>query len=150
MEPGAATADIARIIQLAVAPVFLIAGIGALLNVLTTRLGRAFDRSRRLEAELASGELKVDMRGRMLRELKAVDGRIIWINVAVTLSTVAALLNCLVIVTLFTGELMGLALSRLVAVLFIATMAALIGALLAFLGEVAIALRTLRVRSDAF
>ena len=44
--------DIVHSIELAVAPVFLIAGIGALLTVLTNRLGRTVDRSRSLEMEL--------------------------------------------------------------------------------------------------
>ena len=42
------------IIQHAVAPVFLIAGLGAILNVLTSRLARVVDRERQLERELTN------------------------------------------------------------------------------------------------
>ena len=45
--------DIAHVIQIAIAPVFLLAGIGAFLNVMTNRLGRVVDRWRSLEAELS-------------------------------------------------------------------------------------------------
>lgn len=139
--------DIAHIIDLAVAPVFLIAGIGALLNVLTNRLGRVVDRGRALEAEIAS-ESAGEPRTRHIRELALLDTRMARINRAIALATFAALLVCVVIVALFTGELVTTDLSRVIAGLFILTMAALIGALGFFLGEIAIAARTLRVRAE--
>ncbi len=139
--------DVAHIIDLAVAPVFLIAGVGALLNVMTSRLGRVVDRGRALEDEIA-GEPDGEPRERHLRELRMLDGRMKRINLAISLATLAALLVCLVIVTLFTGELVTVDLSRLVAVLFILTMGVLIASLVLFLGEIAIATRTLRVRAE--
>lgn len=148
MNPQVAPVDIAHIIELAIAPVFLIAGIGALLNVLTSRLGRVVDRGRMLEAALAAETPEGVARDRMSKELKAVDQRMKRIHVALTLSTLAALLNCLVIMFLFTGELFNADLSRIIATLFIATMAALIGALCFFLGEISVATRTLRVRTE--
>lgn len=148
MPPQTAPVDIAHIISLAIAPVFLIAGIGALLNVLTSRLGRVVDRGRMLEATLATGTPEGEARTRMSKELRAVDQRMKRIHVALTLSTLAALLNCLVIMFLFLGELFSADLSRIIAALFVATMAALIGALVFFLGEIGIATRTLRVRTE--
>ena len=44
--------DIGHIIQLSVAPVFLLTGVGTNLMVLTNRLGRITDRSRVLELSL--------------------------------------------------------------------------------------------------
>lgn len=146
-EAVSALGDIAHTIELAIAPVFLIAGIGALLNVLTSRLARVVDRSRVLEAQLGSN-IEGEQRARVLAELLAVDHRMKRINTALTLATLAALLICLVIVFLFTSQLFGVNLSRIIATLFIATMAALIGALCFFLGEIGIATRTLRVRSE--
>jgi hypothetical protein len=145
-EPVSALGDIAHTIELAIAPVFLIAGIGALLNVLTSRLGRVVDRSRTLEAELDAG-IGGEARDRALAELLAVDRRMKRINAALTLATLAALLICLVIMFLFTGELLAVNLARMIAALFIATMAAMIGALCFFLGEIGIATKTLRVRA---
>jgi len=43
---------VAHAIQLAVAPVFLLSGIGAILVVITNRLGRIIDRARVLEDRL--------------------------------------------------------------------------------------------------
>lgn len=139
--------DIAHIIQLAVAPVFLIAGIGALLNVLTNRLGRVVDRTRALEVEL-SIEQPLENHPRWAKELVLLDRRMAWINKAITLSTLAMLLVCLVIVTLFAGQLMSFDLSVLVSVLFILTMAAMIAALGSFLWEIHVAAAMLRVRTD--
>ncbi|WP_370373633.1 DUF2721 domain-containing protein, partial [Henriciella pelagia] len=81
-------ADIAHSIELAVAPVFLIAGIGALLTVLTNRLGRVVDRSRALEIEL-SEEGAMEAHPRWRSELWLLDRRISWINRAIVLSTAA-------------------------------------------------------------
>ena len=50
--PIASSHDRVQIIQLSIAPVFLIAGIGTLLNVLTSRLARVVDRGRAIELDL--------------------------------------------------------------------------------------------------
>ena len=47
---------ISHIIQLAVAPVFLLSGIGAMLAVMTGRIGRIVDRTRVLEPLLAESD----------------------------------------------------------------------------------------------
>jgi hypothetical protein len=46
---------VAHVIQLSVAPVFLISGIGAFLGVMTNRLARAVDRARVLAAQRPAG-----------------------------------------------------------------------------------------------
>jgi hypothetical protein len=46
---------VAHAIELAVAPVFLLTGIGAILAVMTNRLGRVIDRARVLEERLQGG-----------------------------------------------------------------------------------------------
>ena len=142
-----ATDDIAHIIQLAVAPVFLIAGIGALLSVLTNRLGRVVDRSRALENELLDKPM-LDRHARYRRELALLDRRMAWITRAVTMSTLAMLFVCLVIVSLFTGQLLRFDFSPVISLLFIATMAAMVTALGYFLAEIHIAAKMLRVRTE--
>ena len=139
--------DIAHIIQLAVAPVFLIAGIGHLLVTLTNRLGRVTDRTRALEIELAVEQPR-ETHPRWSKELVLLDRRMRWINRAITLSTLAMLLICLVIVTLFTGQLLSFDLSMFIAVLFILTMGVLVAALGNFLWEIHLAAEMIRVRTD--
>jgi len=147
MTPPPPIDDIAQIIDLSIAPVFLIAGIGAILNVMTSRLARVIDRSRHLETEIAQ-EPDGEPRERHRRELAALDQRMRRINWAISLSTLAALLVCLVIMTLFASRLVTLDLSRLIALLFIGTMGALIIALMLFLTEISLAIKTIRVNKE--
>lgn len=142
-----AQVDIVHSIELAVAPVFLIAGIGALLTVLTNRLGRIVDRSRALEGELAA-EGAMEAHPRWRAEIVLLDRRISWINRAIVLSTTAMLLICLVIVILFTGQLLRLDVGAPVSVLFILTMVALISATGSFLWEIHVAAAMIRVQTD--
>jgi hypothetical protein len=139
--------DIVHSIELAVAPVFLIAGIGALLTVLTNRLGRTVDRSRALEQELMiEGAMESHPRWRV--EIILLDRRISWINRAIVLSTAAMLFICLVIATLFAGQLLSINVAIPVSMLFILTMAALIAATGSFLWEIHVAAAMIRVRTD--
>ena len=136
-------AGIAHSIQLSVAPVFLLSGIGVLLGVLTNRLARIVDRARPMEEQLAtaSGAEADDLRIR----LRALHSRARCSNVAITLSTIAALLVAVVVALLFASNFVRFSLAVTVASLFVLSMLALVGALLAFLVEVRIATRTLRI-----
>mgnify|MGYP001025470812 FL=1 len=60
--------SLAQVIQLAVAPVFLLAGVGTLLGVLSNRPARAFDAVRRLEKDLVDESPATD-RDRTLTEI---------------------------------------------------------------------------------
>jgi len=146
--PISSSHDIAQIIQLSIAPVFLIAGIGTLLNVLTARLARVVDRGRMIEQDLDAPIGSGIHTHRHLAELRVLDKRMTWIHNAISLSTFAILLVCLLIVTLFSVELIAIDLSRIVALLFIATMASLIGGLISFLVEISYARKSLRVRAE--
>jgi hypothetical protein len=146
--PIASSHDIVQIIQLSIAPVFLIAGIGTLLNVLTSRLARVVDRGRAIELDLDSPTGSGQHTNRHLAELRVLDQRMNWIHNAIMLSTMAILLVCLLIVALFSVELIAIDLSRVVAILFIATMASLIGGLISFLIEISYARKSLRVRAE--
>ncbi|MFN3312204.1 MAG: DUF2721 domain-containing protein [Hyphomonas sp.] len=135
--------DIAHIIQLAIAPVFTLAGIGALLNVMANRLARVVDRWRALEAGLAADD---EIASRLhVTELGVLDRRMVHIHRAIALSTLAALLICIVIILLFTGQLFTVPVARTVSVLFVASMGLLVVGLVSFYIEVRIASRILRV-----
>jgi len=139
----AAVSAIAHIIQLAVAPVFLVAGIGAILNVLTARLARVIDRARLIEGALA-GVDDPTRRGH-LAELAVLDRRMVLAHRAITLCTSSALFVCLLVALLFVADLVDLAYARAVALLFVAAMALLIGGLICFLIEIRVATRSVRV-----
>ncbi len=141
--------DIAHLVELAVAPVFLLAGIGALLNVVTSRLGRVVDRARHLEDRLYAPRNDEEA-ARARTELISLDRRMLLAQRAIFLFSTAALLICLVVAAIFIGEFVDLAVPALVAMIFIATMFAMIAGLALFLMEISIATKVLRVRADLF
>ena len=134
---------IAHVIQLAVAPVFLLTGVAALLGVLTNRLARIIDRARVLEERL--GVLGDTERAASEADLLTLSERARHINRGISLSVTCALLVCAVIVALFGGAFLEEDMSGLIGVVFIAAMFSLIGALVSFLREIYIATRSLRI-----
>jgi hypothetical protein len=135
--------DIAHAIQLAVAPVFLLTGISALLGVMTNRLARIIDRARYFEQHWP--QLDEDTRKAAHRELSSLERRRRLASRAINACTFAALLVCLVVATLFVEVLLDLPLKWLAGLLFIGSMAALIGGLTSFLREVYLATHTVRI-----
>ena len=136
-------AAVAQAIQLAVAPVFLITGIGAMLGVLANRLGRIVDFARALESRLsASGEKE---RSESHRRLAVLSKRARLIYIAISLSAMCALLICALIVILFLEVFLSLEMPSLIGVLFIVAMLSFIAALFCFLREVYIATANLRI-----
>lgn len=134
---------IAQVIQIAVAPVFLLAGISALLGVMTNRLGRIIDRSRILQRGLRQMK-DPKTRQQIEREMNRLLRRGQLINIAIACATSSALSVCLVIITLFVGDLMAANVSTTIAVLFIICMGVLIAALVLFIAEVFLATHSMR------
>jgi hypothetical protein len=133
METPASIITVAHVIQQAVAPVFLLTGVGAILNVMSSRLGRVIDRFRVLE-DIAESE-----RTAYAPEIANLLRRARWIHWAITLCTVCALFVCIVIAGLFIGSEMGKDPSCMVAAFFIAAMLALTAGLLCFVREITLA-----------
>lgn len=134
--------DILRVIQLVVAPVFLLTAVGTLINALNSRLGRAVDRRRVLESRLPGldGGQAEDAReelGRIARRIRLVYGAILF-------AVLCALFVCLLIAGAFVGGFVATDFSRIVAALFVLAMLALIVALLLFLREIFLAVSTPR------
>ena len=133
--------DITRVIQLAIAPVFLLTAIGTLIAVLNVRLGRNVDRRRLLEEELRDSpeDKEADEQRAHRRELRLLARRIQLIYFAMLSAGLGALLVCMVVAGAFVGALVAVDISREVAVLFIMAMFAVIGCLAMFLREVFLA-----------
>jgi len=121
---------VAEAIQLAVAPVFLLTGIGAMLAVMATRLARVVDRFRVLK------ETPSDRHVHRVVEMDLLLHRSKWVHWAISLSVLSALLICIVIAALFAGSEFRFNSSRIVALLFISAMVTLILGLLCLLREI--------------
>ena len=140
-----AVSEIAAIIQTVLAPVFLLAGIGAFLNVCTGRLSRIVDRTREIDPRLlASRGTEHD---RLLEEMRVLDRRIKLVTHAIWLAVLAAVLICLVVVLLFAGTLIGGHFGTAIALIFIVCMVALGVGFAVFLIETRLGARAVRVRT---
>jgi hypothetical protein len=138
------TENVAKLIQLALGPVFLLSGVGITLSMLTQRLARIVDRARKLEDQREGATDEVRLK-RIDKDLRVIFRRTKYINSAIALSTVSALLVTLVVTLLFASEFTRLAVGGVVAVLFSLAMVCLSLAFLMFLIEVRIAVNTLRI-----
>jgi hypothetical protein len=135
--------DVAHVIQLAVAPVFLLTGVGAILSVLVNRLGRVVDRFRVLEQNLPA--VKEISLASVQIEMANLTQRARMIHWAIGLCTGCALLVCMVIATLFIGSIAAVEMPAVIAILFILAMLALVAGLVFFLREIALAKGSIHV-----
>ncbi|HEX2804024.1 MAG TPA: DUF2721 domain-containing protein [Sphingomicrobium sp.] len=143
--PETRVTEIADIIQSVLAPVFLLAGIGGFLNVLTGRLARMVDRARNIEPKLLKS--RASEHDRLLRELRLIDRRMALVGRAIWLTVLAALLICFVVILLFAGTLVSGHFGRAIAVLFMLCMLFLGSGFAFFLVETRIGARAVRIRN---
>lgn len=131
---------VAHVIQQSVAPVFLLTGVGAILSVLSSRLGRVIDRFRILDT------MDDDKRIAYKSEIMILLRRARWIHWAISLCTACALFICIVIAALFLGSELNRDPSGTITTFFIAAMLALTAGLLCFLREIALATDSIKLR----
>ncbi len=127
--------DIAHVIQLSVAPVFLLTAISTLIGAMNTRLGRIIDRRRVVTELYANKETTLAD----AEELLLLARRRHLIYLAILSAVIAALLVCFVVAGAFLGALIAADLTRLVAAFFILAMMSMIAALSLFLREIYLA-----------
>lgn len=144
--PDLSVSTVAEIVRVALAPVFLLSGIGAFLNVLASRLARIVDRSRQLEPVLLASRGREH--DRYANDLKVLDRRMSLINWATGLTVTSAMLTCLVVILLFAANLIRTHLGSEIAWLFMASMVSIGAAFGVFLVETTIAARAVRIRSE--
>ena len=135
--------QLAQIIQLAVAPVFLLAGLGAFLNVCAGRLARIVDRARRLEPRIY--ESRGEEHDRLIGEVRMLDRRIGVVNAAIFTTVLSALLISAVVILLFAAFLTGYRFGTAIALLFIAAMICTGLGFAIFLHETRLGTRSVRI-----
>ena len=134
--------DVARLIQLAVAPVFLLTAVGTMIGVLSTRLGRAVDRSRYLEERLR--QMLPEGQKLARDELAVLSRRVRLVYGAMVLAVICALFVGLLIAVAFVDAFIEVDLSKFIGLLFIGAMVAFIFSLLVFLREIFLAVTSAR------
>jgi hypothetical protein len=134
---------IAQTIQLALAPVFVLVAVGNILNLLSSRLGRVVDRSRKLQ------EKHVHVEGRdrdeLVAEIRMIDRRIFLITRAIRLMVTSGLFIGTTVAVLFLEELVKLNLQRVAAATFLIAVGLLMWALVLFLRETQVSAQQLRI-----
>lgn len=138
--------QVAQTIQLALAPVFLLAGIGAFLNVCVSRLSRIIDRARDVEKLVLSTRGKEH--DRMVGEIRVLDRRMSVVNSAIFFSVASACAVCLVVILLFAGNLFNAHLGTPVAILFSLAMILQAAAFATFIQEIRLASRIIHIRNE--
>lgn len=131
--------DISHVIQLSVAPVFLLTAIATMINAMNTRLGRIVDRRRKVYDHI-DGD--VDLSDVATRELDLLHRRSHLAYLGIFSAVLSALLVCLVIVGAFVGALISVDLTKTVAVVFILALLSMIVSLGLFLREVFLGVST--------
>ena len=134
--------EIAGVIQLAIAPVFMLTALGTVINALNLRLGRAVDRRRELEERLAA--MSQTELPSAQDELATIARRISFVYLAIVFAVISALFTALLIAGAFVGAFVRTDLSFTIAGMFVCAMVALIVCLLLFLREIFLAVSTPR------
>jgi hypothetical protein len=94
---------VAHIVQVALAPVFLLSGIATLLNVFSTRLARISERVEQLTKLLA--DCNEDETKTLANQLRSLHWRSLALDAAVVLGALGAAATCASILALFVGAL---------------------------------------------
>ncbi|MEI7799066.1 MAG: DUF2721 domain-containing protein [Opitutaceae bacterium] len=134
------------VIQLSITPVILLSGVSGLLITLTNRLGRIVDRTRALarDSQGAMGE----GRAHIERQLEIMWQRAKLLRLAVTLAGSSMLLSCVLVVVIFLDATMHREFALELVAVFISSVLLLIAALAAFLRDIHVSLRALRLEVD--
>jgi hypothetical protein len=141
---------ISEAIKLATAPVFLLTGVGGILNVLGNRLARVIDRARWVQSKIAQssadGAPMDSSLDHYLVELAALKRRKLIINVATAILVLSAVLIAMTVIELFFSvsiEPGKLHISNLVPVTFIGSFVSLVGSCVLYLIEILYASNTI-------
>ena len=135
--------ELIPMLQVAVGPVILISGVGLLLLSLTNRFGRAVDRSRQLIRELRGATESDSLR--LEGQIDVLYRRARLIQVSIVLATMSLLLAAVLIITLFLTALLKIEAAVLLIALFICCLITLIVSLIAFLVDIHLSLKALKL-----
>ena len=134
------------IIQLAITPVILISGMGALMIVLTNRMARIVDRARVVAEAMPAAE--ASDRTHLDDQLQIMWGRALMIRRAVTSAGLSMLFSCLMVVVIFVVAKFQLPLGSVVLGLFVTSILLLTASLVDFLRDIFVSLHALKLQVE--
>jgi len=142
------TPNAVEIIQLALAPIFLIVGIGTLVNVATGRVARVIDRARWFEDLAREQPLRIDRRAK--HEIRTLNKRMRLANWSINFLIASALVICFDVILLMINGLISTSLDTTILVTFMVSILCLTGGLIAFFFEVSLATASLKISAIKF
>jgi hypothetical protein len=134
---------VAHIIQVALTPVFLLSGIGTLLNLFNTRLSRVSDHTE-TAADLLMAETDAEKQASLLAHLRRLRQRRAALDTSVVLGGIGGASTCGAAFVLFLGGLHDTSVAAWLFWLFGAALGCTVGALMAFLVDSVLAWHGLR------
>ncbi len=135
--------ELIPMLQVAIGPVILISGVGLLLLSLTNRFGRAVDRSRQLIREMRESD--GEERQRLAGQIEILFRRARLIQRAIILAVTSVFFAAVLIITLFFAALLKWELVMLITLLFVGCLGCLIASLIAFIADIHLSLRALKL-----
>ena len=140
---GFSTDALLPIIQLAITPVILISGVGALMLTLTNRMGRIVDRTRNLALQVQQAD--AGSKAHLETQLDILWRRAQLIRMAVTFAGLTMLVACGLVIVIFINAVLDRDLAVLLMLFFMASILLLIAALVAFLRDIYVSLHALKL-----
>lgn len=123
------------IIELAITPVILLSGVGALMITLTNRMGRVVDRTRSLAGQMRQAAAPGD-RAHVESQLEILWRRAQLVRLSVTFAGLSMLLSCVLVMIIFVDGWLRREAGLELVVIFAASIVCLIAALIAFLRDI--------------
>jgi Protein of unknown function (DUF2721) len=134
--------EISAVIQLAVAPVFMLTAVGTIISALSIRLGRAVDRRRDLEEALP--RMPPEEKPSAHTELEVIARRIRFVYFSIVSAVISGLFISLLIAGAFMASFLRTDISYTIGTMFALAVLALTVSLLLFLREIFLAVSTPR------
>jgi hypothetical protein len=141
--PTTPLTEIVLVLQVAIAPVILISGVGLLLLSLTNRFGRAVDRTRQIHHQMR--EAAEADRVHLANQVKVIYRRARLIQRAIVLGALSALFAAMLILTLFFSALMKWQSTALIGLFFVGCLLTLVMSLIAFIMDIRLSLGALKL-----
>jgi hypothetical protein len=138
--------DVAHVIQVSLAPAFLLTALATLLNVFSTRLARIADKVNAADREMRDADTRTACE--IAIRLSFLRRRSVLLDGAVVLACLSAVLVLSAILTLYVGALRDATAASVLFAFFGAALVLTIMAIAAFLAEILLAGRGVRVEVE--
>ncbi|GBQ68953.1 hypothetical protein AA103196_2090 [Ameyamaea chiangmaiensis NBRC 103196] len=126
--------DLAHLIQTALTPVFMLSGIGTLLNLFNTRLARVSDHMEKIDDQITAADADADIL-HLLRRLVRLRRRVVMLDASILFGGCGGAATCGAALVLFMGSVRDSAHGSWLVAMFGAALLFTVLALAFFLGD---------------